>query len=264
MLIRHPRQTARDIEQWNTAERVDAAVSARTDWAAVTRVALDEMESFARAGPCYVSVSWGKDSTVIAHFAERLRAERGMSLPVVWVRREPIDNPDCYLVRDAMRAIAPCLDMHEVRVDCAREGSRWWAVGVADRTQAARPKHVGFARAAMLVGSDRYVSGVRAAESGARSLRMMRHGMSTDRTCAPIGWWPTERVYAYLHAHGLPVHPAYACTQGGIWERDRIRVGSLGGRHGRGHGRAEWEATYYREEVGAIRRAAGAAPATQR
>ena len=52
-------------------------------------------------------------------------------------------------------------------------------------------------------------------------------------------------TFGYLAAHDLPVHPAYAMLGGGRWERDRIRVASLGGRRGDGIGRAEWEREYY-------------------
>ena len=74
-------------------------------------------------------------------------------------------------------------------------------------------------------------------------------GESSPNTCAPIGWWTARDVFAYLHLHGLPVHPAYAMTRGGLWPRDRIRVASLGGQRGRGAGREEWERLYYGDEL---------------
>ena len=74
---------------------------------------------------------------------------------------------------------------------------------------------------------------------------MARWGESTERTCAPLGGWTGADVFAYLHTHRLPVHPAYACSLGGVLDRDRIRVAALGGERGRGHGRAEWERRYY-------------------
>lgn len=56
-------------------------------------------------------------------------------------------------------------------------------------------------------------------------------------------------MFAYLHRFDLPVHPAYAMSRGGLWDRDRIRVASLGGRRGEGMGRAEWERAYYGREL---------------
>jgi len=91
------------------------------------------------------------------------------------------------------------------------------------------------------------VSGVRGEESGVRKLRMRRWGTSSERTCAPIGWWCGGDVFAYLHQHDLPVHPAYAMSFGGTLDRNRIRVASLGGERGTGFGRRDWEHRYYRD-----------------
>ncbi len=83
-------------------------------------------------------------------------------------------------------------------------------------------------------------------------MRMSIHGISSLRTCAPIGWWTGGDVYAYLHQHGLPVHPAYACTMGGELDRDRVRVASLGGTRGTEFGRRQWEWAYYRDEIAVL------------
>lgn len=99
-----------------------------------------------------------------------------------------------------------------------------------------------------------HLSGVRGQESGARALRMQRWGTTTARTCAPIGWWTGLDVFAYLGLHDLPIHPAYAMNVGGMLDRERIRVASLGGKRGEGHGRAEWEARYYRHALAALDR----------
>lgn len=89
----------------------------------------------------------------------------------------------------------------------------------------------------------------RRAESAARELSARVHGVSTTRFCRPILDWPHWAVWAYLYAHDLPVHPAYACTLSGQLDRDRLRVHAIGnpesGDRGYGRGRAEWEAHYY-------------------
>ena len=61
----------------------------------------------------------------------------------------------------------------------------------------------------------------------------------------PAGLVSAADVFAYLASRQLPVHPAYAMLGGGRYQRDRIRVSSLGGRRGDGMGRAEWEREYY-------------------
>lgn len=224
-LIGSPRHTPADLAEWARNERLDAINAKR--WAQRLQRKADEAAAhiveFAEQGPCYVGCSWGKDSTVLAHIV----ASHAIDLPIVWVRVAGVENPDCPLVRDAFRALCN-VDYHEIE---APAGDR-------------RTSERGFAMAAERFG-DRHVSGVRAEEAQYRALRMRRWGISTARTCAPIGWWSTAEVFAYLHAHGLPVHPAYACTGGATFAREHRRVGAIGGQRGTGHGRAEWEQRYY-------------------
>lgn len=209
----------------------------RSRLAAKAESAASAIAEFAQAGPCYVSCSWGKDSTVLAHII----ASRAMRLPLVWVRVVPVENPDCPLVRDAFIA-RWAVDYHEIKVDYDRK--------------ARRTSLPGFQEAARRFG-DRYVSGVRGAESRTRSLRMASVGISSARTCAPIGHWSTAEVFAYLYTHDLPIHPAYAQSAGGMYDREWLRVGALGGERGRGHGRRDWEQRYYPIELHAALAAIG-------
>lgn len=234
-LVDSHRLTPEDREVW--ARRVVAdPVFARLP-AHARRVArsLEALRAFVAAGPCYAGVSWGKDSMVIAHMV----ASECPTVPLVWVRVRGQGNPDCPAVRDAFLAAHPGLEYHEIQVDPtpdARPG----------QTSAA-----GFRIAAERFG-DRHISGVRAAESRGRTMRMRVHGESTGRTCAPIGWWPTADVWAYLHAHDLPVHPAYAMSMRGALDRDHLRVAHIGGERGTGRGRREWERMYYRDALSAL------------
>lgn len=75
----------------------------------------------------------------------------------------------------------------------------------------------------------------------------MIRGLSSLHTCAPIGWWSDTDVFAWLAARDLPVHPAYACSMGGMLERRHLRVAGIGGDRGTGFGRREWERRYYPE-----------------
>src|SRR5690606_20321735 len=104
-LIQSHRPTREDMRVWRERERMDRLYVERCS-SLLDRLeapALDEIRAFAGAGPCYVGVSWGKDSTVLAHLVARL--DRG--LPLVWYSipggPRP-DNPDCVLVRDAFLA----------------------------------------------------------------------------------------------------------------------------------------------------------------
>lgn len=236
MLLTHRRQTAADLEAWGALERADAL------WAqtAVHRARVDRarvaLRAFARedAGG-YAGVSWGKDSTCLAH----LVATEAPHLPLVWVRFGRWDNPDCELVRDAFLAAHPgvAYEEHQMAGDGALD-----TVEVREMFRGPAERH-----------GRRHASGVRAVESRSRRLRMARWGLRSPNSCAPLGWWQVSDVFAYLWAHELPVHPAYACSYGGALPRERIRVDGLGGSEGTGHGRAEWESAYYRRELAALR-----------
>lgn len=238
MLIASTRHEPLDLERWREHERADAAHSKTSTFARHVARAGDQLRWFTDDGPCYAGVSWGKDSTVLAHLVS-MHAPR---VPLVWVRVEPIANPDCVLVRDAFLRTHD-VDYHEIESWCRHDAEGWHARGTLEH---------GFAEAATR-WTKRHVSGIRGAESGARTMRMRRFGERTEMTCAPIGWWSAADIYAYLFANDLPVHPAYACSQGGLWDRDRIRVASIGGRRGDGTGRADWERHYYPDAIRRIR-----------
>lgn len=197
-----------------------------------------ELRRFAAGGPCYLGTSWGKDSLCVAH----LIAMSGLPIPVVRVRCEPIENPDCDRVRDAFLAqYAICY--HEAIVWCRRDPDGWHATGTLE---------AGLEKAAQLAGATRYITGIRAAESGVRKMRVLAHGLSTARTCAPIGRWTGADVFAYLRLHDLPVHPAYACSFGETLDRERLRVSFLALDIGGSHGKEQWERHYYGDALRAI------------
>lgn len=232
MLIQSPRHTVRDLEAWAERERVDAVLCTMTRAKRTAHEAAASIRVFAERGSGYAGTSWGKDSTVIAHMV----ATKAPQLPLVWIRVTPLENPDCASVRDAFVSAYPAINYHEIAVEAPRASDgNWLPTGRLEE---------GFALAASRFGA-RYISGVRADESGKRRLRMMRHGVASENACAPIGWWTGDDVFAYLYAHNLPVHPAYAMSFGGMLDRNRIRVASIGGERGTGHGRREWEERYY-------------------
>lgn len=232
MLIQSKRPTKRDLERWAYWQTVDTEHAKRWTDKKMSE-AQSIIETFLSAGRCYAGVSWGKDSVVLAH----LIADAQLDVPMVYVRCEPECNPDCDAVRDEFLRQFP--------------GVMYDEITVASGGKTVGRLNSGFAKASEMHGN-RHVSGVRGSESGARKLRMLRYGPSTERACAPIGWWAAQDVWTHLHVFDLPVHPAYACSFGGMLDRDRIRVATLGGERGTGHGRREWEERYYREEMGRL------------
>lgn len=235
MLIPSSRPDARDMEIWEVEERTDALHAQRVDFDRKARAAKMEIARFISEAPGvgYVGVSWGKDSVTVAHLAWQLAQEGGPSLPVIWVRVDGKENPDCPLVRDAFLRDHPGTVYDEIDAGVPEIGLT---------------SSLGFEEAARRYG-DRHISGVRAAESAVRKLRTMRWGLSTTKTCAPIAWWSTRDVFAFMFREGLPVHPAYACSMGNAYPREWLRVSALGGRRGQGFGRTEWEERYYPEEM---------------
>lgn len=245
MLIASSRPSRADMEAWQSRERSDHV------WAGLRRLAplVDRAKAallaFMAAGPFYVGTSWGKDSLVVAHLAHEL----GLDVPVIWFPAGPVESPDCALVRDAFLRRWPVQYLEHEVADLV--WSRDGLYMVHDGAQAA------FVRTSKQHGL-RYASGVRAQESRARRMRMAHWGECSPNTCAPIGRWTIEDVYAYLALHDLPVHPAYACSWDGAIPRDQLRVSTIGGVLGNGgtmggNGRREWEARYYPETMRTVR-----------
>lgn len=199
------------------------------------------VSDFLDGGSAYVGVSWGKDSVVVADLVLRLAP----ATPLLNCIVQPVDNPENAAVRDAFLAIHPVATLYESTVWCPRDAAGWHQTGTLEAAFAAFVEHAGV---------DRYISGVRAAESSKRLLTVLRNGMVGERTCRPLAHWTSRDVYFYAHVHGLPLHPAYAMSMGGHYDRGRLRVAFLEGKAGRGMGRLELERFYYREEMAAIER----------
>ena len=241
-LIRDTRHSPEDLRRWAQLERT---ASVNTDLKSfrnhVTR-ATTALVNFTGFGQCYCGVSWGKDSVVVADLVARTCPR----IPLVWVRVSPVENPDCFRVRDEFLKLRQ-VNYHEVIVDCPRDKLGYNLRGTLEQ---------GFEQAAKQFGI-RHISGIRGDESANRARRMKHWGESSKTTCAPIGMFDGMDVFTYLLSRGLPVHPAYAFTLDGALDPIRIRVATIGcretdeerGRRGDGHGRHEWEQRYYRDHI---------------
>jgi phosphoadenosine phosphosulfate reductase len=229
VLIKSPKHTARDLARWAGYREQDEAISSLLS--NKEQAAAHAIREFAQQ-PCYLGVSWGKDSVVVADLALR----SGFSWPIVWVRVEPIKNPECFAVRDEFLAIYPDCDYCEIEVWCRKDSDGWHATGTLEQ---------GFKQAVDICGLPRHVSGVRASESAMRKMRCDRWGVSSKNTCAPLARWSGSEVFAYLHKYDLPICSVYAMSFGGLLDREKLRVSSLGGERGSGFGRTEWERFYF-------------------
>lgn len=236
-LIRVPEHRREDLAAWARWERQDAILARTSRLGDLAARAVETIERFAARAPCYASVSWGKESTVLAHLIWTVAAAGGHTIPLVWIREEPTYNPHCLLVRDAFLAAHPHR-YSEIQVSLREDADGWHATGTLEE---------GFRRACAQHETDRYVLGIRAEEAAGRRRRIAL-GLALARSCAPLGRWRIEDVYAYLHREHLPIHPAYAMSFGGRLDRRSLRVVSLGGDRAVSYGRALWEARYYQVE----------------
>lgn len=244
MLIVTDRHRDDDLDTWRRCEEID-----RLRWMMQgahierrARRAIVDIQEFASTHEGYVGVSWGKDSVLVAHLC--IRAEIGW--PLVHIKVEGLANPDTDPVRDAFLDRFDVV-YHELECDQLHRGG----TSLLDN-----PQTDGFTLAQERFGRD-YISGVRADEAGYRRLRMAKWGVSSKHACAPAGWWTHEEVFAYLFGHDLPVHPAYAYSMGGTYERTRLRTAAIGGERGRNQGRLVWERVYYPEIVHRLEAARG-------
>jgi len=176
---------------------------------------------------------------VLAGLCLRLQAQ-GVTIPLIHIRAVPLSNPDNSSVLDAWSILFPGSPVKVLTADYSGIDP---SLSI-DAIEAAKDR-IFFRVCDAIERGSRRILGVRASESRVRKLRMLTYGHSTDKACAPLGWWSLADVFGYLAANGLPVHPAYAMLGGGRWRREDLRVDELGGQLGRGRGRAEWEREYY-------------------
>lgn len=227
MLVQSDRHTAEDLRLWKEYESADRLHAATIEQKAER--SLGVIRDFAKQR-CYAGVSWGKDSVVLAH----LVAISGFDIPMVWFRVEPIKNPDCEVVRDAFLSKWN-VGYFEIERWCRRGEHDWHASGTLESA----------AKEAESTFGSRRILGIRADESGERRMTCRVNGEASVNSCRPLAWWTAQDVMAYLAEYDLPVHPAYAMLGSGRFDRERLRVASLGGRRGDQFGRHEWEKEYY-------------------
>lgn len=231
MLIPSARHRPRDLELWAEYEAADRLHAARPGLAAKAARSVAEIRRFVAAGPCYAGTSWGKDSTVLCH---PLAVGR-VAVPVYHFVVRGHDSAETDAVRDGFLARWP-LDYHEIECDAIRTATGWDLKQTKiEAAEAGIP----------LPHRLRWMHGLRLDESFVRKLFFRKFGLSSPRSCGPIGWWSGEDVFGYLALHDLPTHASYAMLGGGRWPREHLRVSPVGGTMGDQFGRREWELEYY-------------------
>lgn len=232
MLIRCERHTPEDLEHWNELEEMDLAYYRTHDMRRLEYSAHEAIGEFIQ-NPCYLGVSWGKDSITVLN----LCLQSGFSGPVVCsigsYKTRATNIPYLMLVAEKFKL------------------ENYQEIIYPEYPQKSKQKSLRDYQKRTLI--NRYISGVRANESKIRRFSRKIHGKISANTCRPIIDWPTEAVFAYCAYHNLPLHPNYGMTGGGRWPREHIRVGgSIGGGDGINMGRREWEQEYYADLLRAI------------
>jgi phosphoadenosine phosphosulfate reductase len=234
MLVDSPRLTVADRARWAELEHYDDMLARDPLLTVVEQRATGEICRFAAAGGgCFTGVSWGKDSTVLAHLVWLA----DMRIPLVWARADRFESPECEQVRDLFLASHPGVryEEHVYRWRVSLRGEPGWSSD--------QPGQDALAETLDGLHGGRRITGIRAAESGGRRMSAKTHGLATGRSCRPILHWRDEQVFAYLAREDLPVHPAYAMSGGGVWDRGRLRVHALRTEVGD----ERWERTYWPE-----------------
>ena len=240
MLIESDRHRAEDSVVWRVFAEADCEHSRTAQFLRHAADAKRQIIGFhKRPKPYYVGCSWGKDSVVLLHLFLGL----GYSPRVVYVRQLDNENPESLRVRDAFLSRFDVPDYEEIAYSYADAEPDWFAPD-------GRPIKWYRVLNDLRLRYGVHVTGVRADESSTRMLRYQRFGCETRASFAPFRFFRVADIFAYMSMFDLPIHPNYAMVGGGRWDRNRIRVTSIGNREGTGHGRAEWEREYYGDVLG--------------
>ena len=233
MLMSSPRHRPEDLELWAELEAADLVHYHNANVADKLRRSADVLASFVEVASCHAAISWGKDSTVLAHLVSCHNATwpPRKQIPLVWVKVDDLDV-GCQEVRDCFLGLQPN-PYHEIVVSAGKRTHK-----------GTQGKREGFRQAEQLFGLRKF-NGIRADESGVRKISAHKWGIETIHSCRPLLWWTAADIFAALAFLGLPVHQNYGMLGGGRYNRQQIRTAPLGGLRGTGIGRAEWEQEYY-------------------
>ncbi|MDX8378405.1 MAG: phosphoadenosine phosphosulfate reductase family protein [Mariprofundales bacterium] len=189
----------------------------------------------------FIGISWGKDSVVLADMFYSL----GYRPPNIYIRNTSREAEGHLLVRDEFIKSHPSIKYSEISYCYTDSDSTYY------NNHGAPVKWY-----RILKSLDRkyshHVTGIRYDESSKRKRRFDIFGLETVNTFAPFRWFTCQDIFAYLYQKDLPIHPNYAMSGGGRWDKYRIRVAAIGNKEGDGMGRGEWEKEYYQDIVNKI------------
>ena len=236
MLLGSPRITPADWEQWHVTEEQDAAHALTAGYktrVAKARQAVADFVAGRPDGRFYGGISFGKDSIVMCS----MMREAAPHMPIVSLRNVENFNPDSPRVEAALSDMLSH-DYEVIEYDYRKADDTYY-----DQDHKPCKWHNLLKELKRTHGA--HVTGIRADESAKRCRRVAVFGLETEYSFAPLAYMTVQDVFAYLYEHELPVHPVYAMTGGGRWDKYRLRVSAIGNPEGRGVGRLQWEREYY-------------------
>ena len=231
MLLNNNRQLPEDLDFWKEIEykyrlyyQINQHKLKRKEKKSIELIKL----FYDRHKDCYASISWGKDSTLLAY----LIYLSGCDIPLIQVVCSTT-NPDNELVRDSFLNQFPLRYLEIEGDDSADENS----YKQSEITKFFSPLTKRFGEHKLL--------GIRADESDVRKIQLLKYHGISNNSCHPIIEWKIDDVFAYILRFNLPLHPVYAMTKGGLLDYKTLRVDTIGDIRGATTGRKEWEKLYY-------------------
>lgn len=168
---------------------------------------------------CYIALSGGKDSVALAHLVNRIRPTPSVS----WM--DDLEWPE---TEQLVRGLASRWELKVVRRDGLWE--QLVAIGLSpfDHNYFYDRRLVPKSRRDCVRDYDAVFLGLRADESAGRRVNAAVRGdaYSAGRQVhlCPLQRWTSRDIFAYLVAHGLPIHPVYQ-KRSAVFEPERsIRV----------------------------------------
>ena len=221
MLIESDRITENDLKIWKKYEQMDSINSV-----SITKImhTVELIKNFTDNNLCYCSISWGKDSVVLAHLCLQ------MQIPYIWIKEKEDFNPECLKVRDCF-LIKYCVEY--IEIECESQLAFDKTAPFFKKCEEIQKKY------------GKRITGIRNDESGRRLLRFKKHGFETLNTLCPLSRWTNREIFSYLYHNQLPVNPIYAMLNGGLFKRESLRTDIIGGLEGNGMGRTQWEKIYF-------------------
>jgi phosphoadenosine phosphosulfate reductase len=184
-----------------------------------------------------ITTSFGIQSAVLLHLVSQLMAERGCTIPVIWVDTGYLP-PETYRYAEQLAELlgfqphVAQAEMSAARMEALH--GRLWETGRVDdlelyhRIRKVEPLD----RALTALGATCWASGVRGNQTDHRRSMTLLDPVRQRWSLRPLLNWNNRDVYYYMQEHQLPQHPLF--EQGystvGDWHSSAPDDGSASGR----------------------------------